>query len=61
MDELMDMIGLETVKFKALELFQSFKADLERPVKSRISNKQAINFIFVGNPGTYIYHFTFCD
>ena len=50
-DRLMDMIGLQSVKCKVLEIFHSFRTDLLRPAHARICLKQAMNFVFVGNPG----------
>lgn len=52
MDELMDMTGIKSVKAKALELYHAIKIDMKRSPKTRICIKQAMNFIFVGNPGT---------
>ena len=52
MDQLMDMTGIKKVKIQALELFYSIRKDMERPVKARISSKQTMNFLFLGNPGT---------
>lgn len=36
---------------KVLQLFQTVKSDIERPLSARLSNKQAMNFLFFGNPG----------
>ena len=52
LDDLMDMTGLRSVKSDALSLFSMVRADLERPPESRISTKQAMNFLFLGNPGS---------
>lgn len=52
MDKLMDMTGLRSVKVKVLELFHMTKKDLDRPKNSRISSKSAMNFMFLGNPGS---------
>ena len=52
LDDLMDMTGLRSVKSDALKLFSMVRADLERPPEARISTKQAMNFLFLGNPGS---------
>jgi hypothetical protein len=52
LDTLMDMVGIWEVKKQALGLFHSVGSDMKRPAASRISTKQALNFVFVGNPGT---------
>jgi tetratricopeptide (TPR) repeat protein len=52
MDDLMDMIGLRTIKAEALKLFQTIRSDLQRPVEARVTPKQALNFLFLGNPGS---------
>jgi hypothetical protein len=52
MVDLMDMIGLQTIKAEALKLFQTIRSDLQRPVEARVTPKQALNFLFLGNPGS---------
>ena len=52
LDDLMDMTGLRSVKSDALKLFSTMRADMERPPNQRISAKQAMNFLFLGNPGS---------
>jgi hypothetical protein len=51
LDKMMDMTGLASVKKKALNLFDTVRKDLGRPEKARLLNKQALNFLFLGNPG----------
>lgn len=55
MDKLMDMIGIRKVKLEALSLFHAIRKDMKRPIKARISTKQALNFQFLGNPGKYFF------
>lgn len=52
MDKLMDMTGIRGVKKNALDLYHTIKCDLKRPIEARIATKQALNFLFLGNPGT---------
>lgn len=52
LDELMDMTGLEAVKQRALEVYHSIREDLSRPIEARVASKQAMNFLFLGNPGS---------
>jgi replication-associated recombination protein RarA len=51
-DELMDMTGLKSVKRIALDLFNCLQQDMKRETKARITSKQSMNFLFLGNPGT---------
>jgi hypothetical protein len=50
-DELIDMTGLKAVKERALDLYHTIQKDLSRPIEARVS-KQAMNFLFLGNPGS---------
>lgn len=52
LDDLMAMTGLQGVKSQALKLLSAVRMDLLRPESSRTSTKQAMNFVFTGNPGT---------
>ena len=52
MDELMQMTGLRKVKSKILSLYRTIRLDLKRPEEKRVTSKQAMNFLFTGNPGT---------
>ena len=52
LDELMDMIGLKRVKMEVLKLFMMIRSDLQRPEPARVAAKQAMNFLFLGNPGS---------
>ena len=52
LDELMDMVGIKGVKTQALDLFHTIRKDMQRKPEARISAKKAMNFLFLGNPGT---------
>ena len=61
MDELMQMTGLRKVKSKILSLYRTFRLDLQRPEEKRVTNKQAMNFLFTGNPGNNLITFSYLD
>lgn len=50
MDELMDMIGLQSIKEKVLKLYHTMKAQQSLPANRRL--EQSHNFALLGNPGT---------
>jgi SpoVK/Ycf46/Vps4 family AAA+-type ATPase len=52
LDKLMNLIGLRRVKEEALLLYDQVSIDLRRPIDARTTTTQAMNFIFLGNPGT---------
>jgi SpoVK/Ycf46/Vps4 family AAA+-type ATPase len=52
MDKIMALTGLAQVKRCALELVDNVAMDQAREPSARIMPKQALNFIFEGNPGT---------
>jgi hypothetical protein len=55
MEKLLGMTGIDAVKSKALDLYESVlsaKALQEKGYTESANNKKALNFAFVGNPGT---------
>lgn len=50
LDELMKLVGLKTVKEKALELYRTVMAEKSLPPERRVP--QTFNFALLGNPGT---------
>jgi len=50
LDKLMKMVGLQTVKEQALELYKRVKVEQALPAERRVS--QSLNFALLGNPGT---------
>ena len=50
LDKLMKMVGLQTVKEKALELYKRVKVEQALPAEWRVP--QSLNFALLGNPGT---------
>jgi len=51
MDKIMELTGIRRVKLEALNLFDTTELDKGREEEAR-QGKQALHFIFVGNPGT---------
>ena len=50
LDKLMKMVGLQTVKEQALELYVRVKVERALPAERRVP--QSLNFALLGNPGT---------
>ncbi len=49
MDDLMSMIGLESLKRQTIEFYQRVQAELKVKKESRVP--MTLNFLFLGNPG----------
>lgn len=52
MDELLKLVGLRKVKQAAVNLFKNAMAFRQMPATKRARNVMALNYCFVGNPGT---------
>jgi hypothetical protein len=53
MDKLMALIGLRKVKERAMAVYKRTLVDPFRP--KDVDSTTAMNFLFVGNPGKYVF------